>query len=192
MVHHIVVVIAVLLYFLTFSCAFYGGVAFLCMEATNLFFNPFMMLTQLEYKTTLGAQVVGAGLVISFLVLRIGVCTWQAVQFAIDLASYDGEEPANWIPVLLSFAIFLGMTLLSWFWLKDILNGLVIAVKALGSGSRQVSPVPPAKLVSPSQPGSVSPTAVGLGEPVKPEGITEPSKGEQDAGGLAPQGESLL
>merc|ERR1712194_91579 len=141
----------------------------------NVFMNPFMMMKQLGYHTKFGAQVMGAGLVMSFLVSRIGVGTWQTVQFAIDLASYDGEGPADWIPVVLSFAIFLGMTLLSWFWLKDILNGLMLAVKALSSGSCQVSPVPPAKLASPSQPapsqpGSASSTADGLRDPVNPEG----------------------
>ncbi|CAK0847967.1 unnamed protein product [Prorocentrum cordatum] len=164
-------------------------------EATNLFFNPFMMLTQLGYKTTSGAQLVGTGLVISFLlVLRVGVCTWQAVQFAIDIASCDWEEPAGQMPVVVSFAIFLGMTLLSWLWLRDILNGLALAVKALGLGSRQVSPLPPAKLAPPSrpappQPGPAPAAAAGLREP---RGAAEPRGGLPDAGGAAAPGESML
>ena len=46
-IHHVAVVLGALVYVLTACCALYGAVAFTCMEFTNWFFVPWMMLEML-------------------------------------------------------------------------------------------------------------------------------------------------
>jgi uncharacterized membrane protein len=86
-IHHVLVVLGILTYLLTSVCAVYGAVAFACMEFTNWFFVPYTMMSQIGLDDG-GARytAVGVLLVVSFIVCRIGICTWQGVEFSKDLA----------------------------------------------------------------------------------------------------------
>jgi hypothetical protein len=58
-VHHVIVVAGALVYVFTCACALYGSIAFACMEFTNWFFVPWMMLEMLGLDGTyagLGAK----------------------------------------------------------------------------------------------------------------------------------------
>ena len=130
--HHLLVVAGALLYVVTNLAAFYGVVAFVCMECSNWFFIPRALVEQLGRSNDgpLGT-INGACLVLSFLLLRIGVCTVAAVLFLVDLGRFDGGG-AEWACVLLAFAIFAAVLGLSYVWLKlQVLPGLWDAVGQL-------------------------------------------------------------
>ena len=130
--HHLLVVAGALLYVVTSMAAFYGAVAFACMECSNWFFIPRTVAEMLGWNNDgrLGT-INGALLVLSFILLRIGVCTIAAVLFVYDLARFSGDA-AEWTCVLLAFALFVAVLALSYVWLHlQVMPGLTAAVRQL-------------------------------------------------------------
>jgi len=156
-VHHIAVVIGALIYIFTHVCAAYGAIAFICMEFTNWFFVPWIMLSQIDMEGTLPHQVAGVLLVITFLACRIVVCTWQGVAFSIDLGQLSAS-PAEWACVVLAYLIFLFALVLSWLWLKQVYDGLKAGVQDIWRqyrrSARAVKPAAPDVIPAAGHPAS--------------------------------------
>ena len=130
--HHLLVVVGALLYVVTNLAAFYGTVAFACMECSNWFFVP-RVCAEILARNIDGpiGTINGVFLVLSFLVFRIAVCTVVGVLFVVDLARFDGDA-AEWVCVLLAFFIFAAVLVLSYVWLRlQVLPGLRDAVLQL-------------------------------------------------------------
>ena len=148
-VHHLIVVAAALVYVLSCHCALYGAVAFACMELTNCFFVPWTMLESLGLDGSTVHQAVGILLVGSYLVFRIGICSWQGVRFCVDLAAFVEVHPADEVAVvLLGFGCYMFALLLSWAWLGQVYTGLRDGLRVIMSqrrASRAVGPAPPAQ-----------------------------------------------
>jgi len=75
------------------------------------------------------------------------VCTVAAVLFTADLASFQSDHAAEWALVLLCYAIFLAVLLLSWVWLHRVLSECQVGVNAL-LVQRRVHRAQTAKLAS--------------------------------------------
>lgn len=123
-IHHAIVFIAAVTFLITRTCALYGAVAYAAMEFTNVFFIPHILQQQLrcmqrskDCATCWNANY--AVLVVVFVILRLGLCTWLAVVFSQDLAAFQSSSAAEWFTVILQFAIFWAVTLLSWVWLQQ-------------------------------------------------------------------------
>jgi len=143
-VHHLVVVAAALLYVLSCYCALYGAVAFACMEFTNWFFVPWTMLEMLGLDGTTLHQATGVLLVLTYLVFRIGICTWQGVRFSVDLAAFVEAQPAEEVAlVALAFACYMFALLLSWAWLGRVFTGLRDGLRVILSQRRASRAVRP-------------------------------------------------
>ena len=143
-VHHLIVVTAALVYVLSCYCAVYGAVAFACMEFTNWFFVPWTMLEMLGLDGTTVHQVAGVLLVVTYLVFRIGICTWQGVRFTIDLAAFAEAQPAEEVAlVVLAFACYMFALLLSWAWLGKVFTGLRDGLRIILSQRRASRAVRP-------------------------------------------------
>ena len=132
MMHHVMVVCGALVYVLSGVCAFYGTVAFVCMELTNLFFIP-RVIYEILYWRVDGClcTVNGVLLVATFSLCRVGVCTCVAVLFTSDLISFESTHAAEWALVLLAYALFVGVLILSWVWLRQVLTECKSGVDAL-------------------------------------------------------------
>ena len=132
LVHHCMVVAGALVYVLGGVCAFYGAIAFACMELTNLFFIPRVIAEMAGWH--MGSPlctVNGLCLVITFVVFRVGTCTGIAILFTSDLAHFASPHPAEWVLVIFAYAIFMGVLVLSWIWLRRVLKELSDGVKVL-------------------------------------------------------------
>ena len=132
-VHHLFVVAAALLYVVTNVAAFYGAIAFVCMEFSNWFFIPRACAETLGWSNDgpLGAAN-GVCLVLSYLLLRIGVCTAAAILFMSDLSRVSLDGPAELGCALLALGIFGAVLALSYVWLRlQVLPGLRAAVGQL-------------------------------------------------------------
>lgn len=116
-IHHAIVFIAAVTFLITRTCALYGAVAYAAMEFTNVFFVPHILQQQLrsKWKKVWNANYIV--LVVMFVALRLGLCTWLAVLFTQDLTSFQSSSGGEWFSVLLQFTIFWAVTLLSWVWL---------------------------------------------------------------------------
>ena len=143
-VHHLIVVAAALVYVLSCYCALYGAVAFACMEFTNWFFVPWTMLEMLGLDGTAVHQATGVLLVLTYLVLRIGICSWQGVRFSLDLAAFAEAQPAQEVAlVVLAFACYMFALLLSWAWLGKVFTGLRDGLRIILSQRRASRAVRP-------------------------------------------------
>ena len=143
-VHHLIVVAAALVYVLSCYCALYGAVAFACMEFTNWFFVPWTMLEMLGLDGTAVHQAAGVLLVLTYLVFRIGICTWQGVRFSLDLAAFAEVHPADEVAVVVvAFACYMFALLLSWAWLGKVYAGLRDGLRVILSQRRASRAVRP-------------------------------------------------
>jgi len=160
-------VIGALIYVLGGVCAFYGAIAFACMELTNLFFIPRVLAEMAQWRMDAPLCTVnGLCLVITFVVFRVGICTAMAVLFTIDLASFSSPHATEWALVILAYVIFLGVLLLSWIWLRRVLaelrDGVMVLLhqrRALRS-QRQAAAQRLAAIEQLKQPSSAPPTMV--------------------------------
>lgn len=131
-VHHLLVVFGALVYVLGGVCAFYGAVAFACMELTNLFFIP-RVLFEVIGRPVDGAlcTINGILLVLTFVIFRVGVCTVVGVLFTMDLVAFESSHTAEQVFVWIAYAVFMGVLVLSWVWLHRVLSELRAGVKML-------------------------------------------------------------
>jgi len=136
-IHHVIVVAGILVYLLGNVCAPYGAIAFACMEFTNWFFVPYTMMSQLGADTSAAYTVVGVCLVLSFIACRIVICTWQGVQFTIDLSDFTSDNAAEWAFVIFAYVIYLAALCLSWIWLRRVLTECRDGVKELVGQMKQ-------------------------------------------------------
>lgn len=80
----------------------------------------------------LAGQINGVCLVLSFIFLRIGVCSVAAIAFGADLGQHDSSDTVEWFVLVLAYVLFLAVLLLSYVWLwTQVLPGLRAAVKGL-------------------------------------------------------------
>jgi len=134
LLHHVLVICGALIYVLGGVCAFYGAVAFACMELTNLFFIPRVLAETVGWRMDGPLCTVnGVCLVLTFVVFRVGVCTGMAVLFTSDLVHFNPLHNAEWewALVLSAYSIFLAVLVLSWIWLRRVLHELKDGVRVL-------------------------------------------------------------
>lgn len=131
--HHVMVVFGACIYVFSGVCAFYGALAFACMELTNLFFVPRVIFEILGWRVDSALCTVnGLLLVVTFVVFRIGVTSAAAVVFTIDIARLGSSaSTTQWTLIVLAYLIFLGVLLLSWIWLHRVLKECKGGVQAL-------------------------------------------------------------
>lgn len=124
LVHHVMVVVGAGVYIVSGVCAFYGAVAFFCMELTNLFFVPRVVVDIIGGRIDGPLCTVnGILLVLTFVLFRVGVTTAAAVVFTIDLTQLDASASAlELVCIVIAYVTFLGVLLLSWIWLQRVLK----------------------------------------------------------------------
>ena len=128
----VLVIFGALVYVLGGVCAFYGAIAFACMELTNLFFVPRVLAETVGWQMDGPLCTVnGVCLVVTFVVFRVGVCTGMAVLFTVDLAGFSSPYPTEWALVLCAYTIFMAVLVLSWVWLRRVLQELRDGVQVL-------------------------------------------------------------
>ena len=126
------VIFGALVYVLGGVCAFYGAIAFACMELTNLFFVPRVLAETVGWQMDGPLCTInGVCLVLTFVVFRVGVCTGMAVLFTVDLATFSSPHPAEWALVICAYTIFMAVLVLSWVWLRRVLQELRDGVQVL-------------------------------------------------------------
>ena len=133
LVHHVLVVVGALIYVIGGVCAFYGAIGFACMELTNLFFVPRVLAEFTAWPAMDGpaCTINGVLLVLTFVVFRVGVCTAMAGLFTYDLTLLDSPHAAEWALILMAYVIFLGVLVLSWIWLRRVLQELRAGIRVL-------------------------------------------------------------
>jgi len=130
--HHVLLVVAALVYLLGNVCSFYGTLGFACMEISNWFLAARTLAEQLGYDNSSGCGVVnGICLVFTFLIFHVGVCTTAAVVFTQDLASFESASTTEWAFVITAYVLFIAVVLLSLFWLHRVLKECFVGVKEL-------------------------------------------------------------
>ena len=139
MFHHVMVVCGALVYVLGGVCALYGAIGFACMELTNLFFIPRVLFELLLWPVdTPLCTINGVLLVATFVLCRVGVCTAAAVLFTQDLVDFRSDHAAEWLFVIIAYVIFLAVLVLSWIWLRRVLNECREGVQELLAQRRAV------------------------------------------------------
>ena len=88
--------------------------------------------------------MVGALLVVSFIVCRIVICTWQGVRFSVELGAFSSDDQAEWAFIVVAYLVYLTALVLSWVWLRTVLTECYLAVRQLcrESAGRRVRPAP--------------------------------------------------
>ena len=114
-IHHGIVWIAALSYLLARTCALYGAVAFAAMEFTNWFFIAHLLqqsarskmkrLWDVNYIVLVFVGVIG---------MRLTLCSYMFVLFSIDVSNFSSDSAAEWAFVILQYAIFAIVVVLSW------------------------------------------------------------------------------
>lgn len=132
LLHHVMVVIAALIYVLGLVCALYGAVGFVCMELSNWFLIARALAEQLGWNNGSKLGVAnGLMLVVTFIVVRVGLGTMYAVRFSMDMAKFSSDDVVEWVLVSLAYAIFIAVLLLSYAWLGQVLSGCRTGLRQL-------------------------------------------------------------
>ena len=187
MLHHVLVVCGALVYVLGGLCAFYGTIAFVCMELTNLFFIPRILSEILGYQLDGPLCTVnGIMLVLTFVLFRVGVCTGVLVLFTVDLVAFESVHAVEWALVIICYVVFVSVVVLSWIWMRRVLRECGDGVKALlkqRRAHRAQHAMLKAAATSPKAPKTA------LGAPKQP---PQPKQKEaENAAARAPVGERL-
>jgi hypothetical protein len=131
LVHHTLVVVALLVYLLTQYCPHHGALAIFLMEVTNWNYVPHLLLTQLGHKGTCWT-INGIVFVLSYTSCRICACSWLVVQLTVDVAHFDPPHDAGWAAAAVTLVCLWGLCYLSWFWfVQDVCPSTHDALKDL-------------------------------------------------------------
>ena len=115
--HHAIVYLAAITYLIGRTCSLYGSIAFSAMEFTNWFFIPHILQQQARSTRTKLWNANYVVLCVSFVGMRLVLCTWMLVLFSQDLSRFRSDDAGEWALVGMQYAIFAMATLLSWVWL---------------------------------------------------------------------------
>ena len=138
--HHCCVVTAEVVYLLSNACPFYGAIALMLMEFTNWLYLPYVLMKQHGHDGP-AFHVCGVGLVVSFVVCRLGVCTWVGVAFAQDAASGMPDGLAS--AVVLSLLAYWTLQCISYWWFAhDVLPQMHATLLRLGGDEYYLRPLP--------------------------------------------------
>jgi len=119
MLHHFCVVCAELIYLLTQTSPFYGSLALVLFELSNLNAAPHMLMTQRRY-TGIWHMLNGLMFLITFTGSRIIACTVVGGLYIRDYAQMNTSDPSVWVAVGVSLVAYWILMVLSYMWFKQL------------------------------------------------------------------------